>query len=553
MVAVDPTAIDVPEPTVAPAVVEGRPVRPRRPGPALTVAGLAVAGAVLLPAVYLLVRARDAGWDRVADLVLSERTAELVVQTGLLVVGVTAATVVLGVPLAWLTTRTDLPARRVWTVLLAMPLAVPSYVGGFAFVAFLGPRGTLQQWLEPLGVDRLPSIYGYWGAWALLTLIAYPYVLLTTRAALLRLDPSLEEASRSLGRGGRTTFARVVLAQLRPAAAAGGLLVALYTLHDFGAVSLLQYESFTQAIFVQYRASLDRSAAAVLSLVLVAISVLVVAAEGRLRGRAVYYRTHGAARPAPVVRLGRWRWPATAACGLLVAVALGLPVGVAIGWLVSGLREGVPLGPVVEAAIRSIRASFLGALVAVAAAWPVARLAVRHPGVLSRFVERSSFVGFALPGIVVALSLVFFGARVVPELYQTLWLLVFAYVVLFLPQASGAMRASLLQVSPSLEDASRSLGAGPIATARRVVLPLVRPGLLAGFALVFLTCMKELPATLLLAPTGYSTLASETWAATADAFYGEAAAPALALVLLSSLPLALLVLRESSRAGGPAA
>lgn len=519
-----------------------------RATPALVLAGVAVAAATALPAVYLVIRAGEAGLGGVLDIVTAGRTLELLARTALLAVAVTATSVALAVPLAWLTVRTDLPGRRVWVVLSALPLAIPSYVGGFAFVAALGPRGLVQGWLAPLGVEELPSIYGFPGAWLVLTLFSYPYVLLTVRAAIRRLDTSLEESSRTLGRGRRATFWRVTLPQLRPSIAAGGLLVALYTLSDFGAVSLLRFDSFTRVIYVQYRASLDRTAAAVLGLVLITLMLVVLAAESRSRGRAEYHRLHGGgARPAPVVALGRWRWPATAACAALVGVALVVPLGVIGYWLVRGVAAGEPLRLTGTLIAHSLVASALGAVVAVVAAWPVAMLSVRHPGRLSRLVERASYTGYALPGVVVALALVFFGARVAEPVYQTRVLLVFAYVVLFLPQAVGAIRTSLLQVNPSLEEASRLLGHSRAATTRSVLVPLVRPGALAGLALVFLTCMKELPATLLLAPTGYDTLATQVWSATSEAFFARAAAPALALVLLSALPMALLVMREADR------
>jgi iron(III) transport system permease protein len=482
------------------------------------------------------------------EIASAPRTIELLVRTALLAVSVTGAAVLIAVPLAWLTVRSDLPFRRTWVVLTALPLAIPTYVGGFTFVAALGPRGLVQGWLEPLGVDRLPSIYGFPGAWLALTLFTYPYVLLTVRAALRRIDPSLEEASRTLGRSRLATFWHVTLPQLRPSITAGALLVALYTLSDFGAVSLLRFDSFTRVIFAQYRGSLDRSAAATLGLMLMALTLLVLTAETRTRGRSGYHRLHGSgARATATVPLGPWRWPAFAACTGLVTIALVLPLGVIGYWLARGIAAGEPLRLTTTLAANSVVASALGAVVALVAAWPVAVLAARHPGRLSNLIERASYTGFALPGVVVALSLVFFGARVVPAVYQTRTMLVFAYVVLFLPQAVGALRSSLLQVPPSLEEASRLLGRRRLATARLVVLPLVRPGALAGLALVFLTCMKELPATLLLAPTGYSTLATQVWNATSEAFFGRAAAPALALVLLSSLPMALLVLRESER------
>lgn len=516
--------------------------------PVVSVAGLAVAVLVLLPLGYLVVRASELGGDRIIELVVSERVRGLLWRTGLLAVTVTVSSVAIAVPLAWLTVRTDLPLRRLWVVATALPLAIPTYVGGFAFIGALGPRGILHGWLEPFGVTSLPSIYGFPGAWLVLTLFTYPYVLLTVRAAVRRLDPSLEEASRTLGHGSWATFRRVVLPQLRPSITAGSLLVALYTLSDFGAVSMLRFDSFTRAIFVQYRASLDRSTAAVLGLVLVAVTLAVLSGEAAARRSTSYHRLHsGGARPAAITPLGRWRWPVVALLSALVLVALVLPLAVIGTWLLRGIDAGEPLRLTTTLIGNSLRASALGAVAAVVAAWPVAVLSVRRGGWLGRLVEGACWAGHSLPGVVVALSLVFFGARIAPGIYQTHWLLTLAYVVLFLPQALGAMRTSLLQITPRLEEASRLLGHGSTATLWRIVVPLARPGILAGAALVFLTCMKELPATLLLAPTGYPTLATQVWSATSEAFFARAAAPALALVLLSSLPMAVLVLRERDR------
>lgn len=519
-----------------------------RPMPIVSGAGVVVAALALLPLGYLLVRSNELGWDRVAEIAFSARAQGLLWRTLSLAVSVTATSVAIAVPIAWLTVRTDLPLRRFWVVVTALPLAIPTYVGGFAFIGALGPRGILQGWLEPLGVETLPSIYGFRGAWLVLTLFTYPYVLLTVRSAMRRLDPSLEEASRILGHGRWSTFRRVVLPQLRPSIVAGSLLVALYTLSDFGAVSMLRFDSFTRAIFVQYRASLDRSTAAVLGLVLVAVTLLVLSGESAARRTGSYHRLHGGgARVAPVAPLGRWRWPAFAALTALVAIALVVPLGVIVTWLIRGIDAGEPLRLTTTLIGNSLRASALGAVAAVLAAWPVAVLSVRRGGWLGRVVEGACWAGHSLPGVVVALSLVFFGARVAPGIYQTHWILTLAYVVLFLPQALGAMRSSLLQISPRLEEASRLLGRGSLQTLVQIVAPLARPGVLAGGALVFLTCMKELPATLLLAPTGYPTLATQVWSATSEAFFARAAAPALALVLLSSLPMAVLVLRERDR------
>lgn len=519
----------------------------KRPPAVVWVPATAVAGAMVLPLVYLVVRSSEGGWAGVAEVVREPDTLAVLLRSVALAVIVTAASVAIAVPLAWLTARTDLPGRKVWAVLAALPLVIPSYVGGFVLVSALGPRGMLQGALEPLGVQRLPEIYGLHGAALALTLFSYPYVFLTARSALRGMDPALEEAARSLGSGSWATFFRVTLPQMRPGIVAGALLVALYTLSDFGAVSLLQFDSFSREIYLQYRSAFDRTPAAILGLMLVALTATILFVEGRTRGRTRYHRsTAGVARPGESARihLGRWRWPALLFCGGVVALALAAPIGVLLFWLLRGLAEGEPLRLVPLATWNSVYVSALAALVAALAALPVAVLAVRFPGRASGLLERLTYLGYALPGIVLALSLVFFGSNLAPWAYQTLGLLVFAYAVHFLPQAVGATRSALLQVQPTVEDAARGLGRGPAAVMATVTVPLVRPGILAGAALVFLTTMKELPATLLLSPIGFDTLATSIWTATTDAFFARAAAPALILILVSAVPMYFLTIRD---------
>ncbi len=534
----------------------GREPRPKAdarspwPPPAIWVPALLVAAAMTLPLVYLVLRSLENGWGEFFEVALRPRTLAVLARSVVLATVVTAASVAVAVPLAWLTTRTDLPGRRAWAVLAALPLVVPSYVGGLVLVSTFGPRGLLQDALAPLGVERLPEIYGLPGAALALTLFSYPYVLLTVRGALRGMDPALEEASRSLGSGGWSTFFRVTLPQLRPAIVAGALLVALYSLSDFGAVSLLQFDSFSREIYTQYRSAFDRTPAAILGLMLVALTGAILALEARTRGRARYHRSSaGSVRPrgGTVVALGRWRSPALLFCGAVVLLALVVPVGVLVFWLARGLASGEPLRLLWGAAFDSVYVSALAAAVAALAALPVAILAVRFPGWVAGLVERLSYLGYALPGIVLALSLVFFGANYAPGLYGTLALLVFAYAVHFLPQAVGATRATLLQVSPSVEEAARGLGRGPTGVMATVTAPLASSGIIAGSALVFLTTMKELPATLLLAPLGFDTLATSIWTATSEAFFARAAAPALLLVLVSTLPMYLLLIKERSR------
>jgi iron(III) transport system permease protein len=545
-----PTPSDLPRLSGRGSLGLGVPARWRRgtrlPPPVIWVPACLVALLMAVPLVYLVLRASEAGAD-VWRLVFRERTALILRNTAWLATSVAAASAVVAVPLAWLTTRTDLPLRRFWATAAVLPLVIPSYVGALTIIAALGPRGLLQESLAgPFGIERLPSIYGFPGAWLTLTLFTYPYVYLSVRAALVGLDPALEEASRCLGHGSLRTFFGCVLPQLRPAVATGALLSALYTVSDFGVVTLLRYDVFTRAVYVQYRSSFDRTMAAALALLLVAFAVVLLLAEAAARGRSAYHRLGaGAARRQRVSRLGPWRWPALLFASTVVTTALVLPLGILGYWLVRGLSGGEGVEMLWATTRNSLAAGSLAALATTLAALPIAVLAVRYRGRLSSFVERATYLGYALPGIVIALAFVFLGANYLTPLYQTLALLVVAYVVRFLPQAVGAERLSLLQVSPRLEEAARLLGRSPLGALTAITLPLARPGMLAGAALVFLTAMKELPITLLLSPIGFNTLATDIWSATGSGSFGEAAAPALVLIGISAIPTVIASLRGS--------
>ena len=495
-----------------------------------------VAVGILLPIVYLMLRSLGAG-EELWRLLLRPRTAAILFNSVALASSVTLGTIAIAVPLAWLVVRSDLPWRRFWAGLLIVPLAVPSYVGGFVLIGALGPRGMLQRLLEPLGVERLPEIYGFPGAWLALTLFTYPYVFIVVRAALQGMDPTQEEASRSLGQSGWTTFMRITLPQLRPAIAAGGLLVALYALSDFGAVSLLQFDSFTRVIYVLYQGSFDRHLAAGLALVLVIVTLLILALEHWSRGKAQYHRgTRAGSRPQRQVSLGKWRTPAIALCASVAMLAIAMPALTVGYWLFRSVSYTASLSALPGLAWNSLWVSAAAGVAAVALAVPVAYLTVRFPRRLIKPFEYAVYLGYGLPGIVIALSLVFFGANVAPIIYQTFVLLIVAYLIRFMPQAYGNARASLLQVHPSLEEASRSLGRSWHATFRSITLPLVRGGATAGGILVFVTTLKELPITLLLGPIGFKTLATEVWTQTAEGFFAQAAPVILVLLGISLLP-----------------
>ncbi len=531
-------------PSPFPNAQKGRQIR--APFVLSLIAGV-VAAAMALPLIYLLMRAWDVGLMRTADTLLRLRTLEVMWNSVLLAGLVTGISLLLALPLAWLLVRTDLPFPRFWTVTTTLPLVIPSYVGAFTLVAMMGPRGIVQGWLEPLGIERLPSLYGLLGATWALTLFTYPYLLLSIRAGLSNLDPALEEVARSLGYGPWRTFWHVTLPALRPAIASGALLVALYVLSDFGAVSLLRYPSFTRVIYVQYQSSFDRSTAALLSLMLVILTLILLYTAQRIQGRHRYHRTGvGAARRHRIVRLRRWTLPALFFCTLVALSALVMPLLVIVYWLARGLMGDITLMSLLEATWNSLHVSVIAALVAALLALPVAFLSVRFPSRFSYMVSRLAYIGFGLPGIVVALSLIYFGANYAPLLYQTLFMLLFAYTVRFLPEALGTLRTNLFQISPRMEEAGRSLGLTPPQVMRRVTVPLLRPGLWAGAALVFLSTIRELPATLLLGPTGFTTLATEIWAATEQASFSQAAAPSLLLLAVSALSLVFVLRREGA-------
>ena len=476
----------------------------------------------LLPLAYLVIRATDEGWQPIRSTLWRRRTLELVGESLWLATTVTAACLVVGVGAAWLVARTDLPGRRVWRVLLGLSLALPSYVSAWAWLA----------------LD--PGLAGFSGAWLVLTSVSFPYVYLPVLAALRRTDPALEEVARSLGRGPVRVFLSVTLRQVRVAATGGALLVGLYALSDFGAVSIMRYESLTHVIYTSYRASFDRTPAAVLGLLLATLAVVLVVADARLRGDTRDAKVgSGAVRLATPVHLGTWRWPALGGLAAVVVVSIGVPLWSLTTWLERG-RSRASWSDVVEASWSTLWIAAVAALVTIALAIPVGVLAARYAGRLSRAAATSAYAGHSLPGIVVALSLVFFGVRYATPLYQTWAMLVFAYVVLFLSLGIGAVHASVALSPPVLEEVARSLGRSRWGAWRAITIRLAAPGIGAGAALVFLTVMKELPATLLLRPIGMDTLATRLWSHTSNASFAAAAPYAAVIILLAAVPTALL-------------
>jgi iron(III) transport system permease protein len=504
---------------------------------------------LLVPFVWLVQEARVAGIDRVQTVVFSTDTLGIVINSLLLMSTVTVCSILIGVPLAILTVQTDLPFPRFWTVVAALPLVVPSYIGAFAFVSAFGPRGVLQGALSPLGIEELPEIYGLLGATLVLTLYTYPYVYLTTRASLLSFDGTVVEAARTLNHSRWQAFRRVTLPQIKPGIAAGSLLVALYTLSDFGTPQIMRYDVFTRMIFVRYDNFL-LGRAAVLSLLLLALTVVILRLESRFSASNEGAHVSSGGRQLGQINLGYWRWPAVGFCALIAGLGLALPVGILLMWLrrpSPGFAGGgfeFEFGYV----LNSMSVSLTAAILAVIVGLPLAYLSARGDSRLASLPERASYIGYATPGVVVGLALTSFGLRFASVFYGTVVILVFAYVIRFVPQAVGTMKSSILQVDPSHVEAARSMGDSPLRSFRRVVLPQIMPGIVAGAALVFLTTMKELPATLILKPLGQETIVTYIWLVQEAAYYGQAAAPALALIGVSALSM-VIILRQDGYDG----
>ncbi len=462
-----------------------------------------------------------------AELEFSGRTAEILLNT-ILLTGLTVLTSILvGVPLAFVMAYADLPGRRFWLAALAAPLAMPSYIGAFAYFAAFGGGGELETLL---GIAT-PRLEGLPGAVLVMTLYTFPFVMLTTRASLRNLDPSMVDAARVLGLSLPQAMRRVVLPRARGGIAAGALIVALYTLSDFGTPAIMRLDTFTRMIYVEYNAfGLER--AALLSVYLLALVAVVLWLESRV----------SAERERPGRTLNLYVKPGHLI--LLVAIvlsilmaALGLPLGMFTVWL---LREGAA-GFDPAYAWNSVHASLLAAIAAVIVALPVAYATTA--GRAGRLLERATHFGFGVPGIVLGTALVYIGLQL-DMLYQTLALLVLGYVLRFLSLAVGSIRSRAERIDRNLVAAARSLGASPAEAFRRVSLPLALPGIAAGAALVFLEAMRELPATLMLQPTGFDTLATYLWRVYEAGYLGYGAIPGLLLVLVSMVALVVLLSGE---------
>jgi iron(III) transport system permease protein len=485
----------------------------QKPPIALIAMGVFAALASLVPLGYLLIRL-GSGFDKALAELSRPRTFELLGNTLLLTVSVTITAIVIGLFQAWLVTRSNLPFAGFFAVLGTLPLAIPSYVLALSYTSMF-------SWFS-----------GFFASWITLSLATAPYVFLGVSAALVRVDTSQEEVARSLGLSRFRVFIKVTWPQIKTAATASGLLVALYTLSEFGAVSILRYDTFTRAIYNAYRGSFDRTAAASLAVVLVLLTLIALYFERRVRNR--YLSVESSGRRI-LVELGNWKVLAMTIFGALGLFGAGFPIAALTGWAFVGSSRST-LGELLAALGSSLSLALLAGVVIGIFATAVALWNVRYGSRFSSLIETTVWSSHALPAIVVGLALVFVGANLTPWIYQTVWLLVFAYLILFLPNALSVIATPMGQVSRDQERVARSLGLSQLGAIFKLVIPVATPGILAGMALASLTVLKELPATLLLRPNEVDTLATKLWSATETLSYAQAAPYALALIIIAGVP-----------------
>ena len=491
----------------------------RRRHPTFAGWALAVLAIVLLlsPGIYIFVRASEVSAEEFRFIVLESRAVEYLVNSLALSGAVSASALVLGVLIAVGVTR-GFPGRyRALLVIASLPLAIPSYMASYGWLVIN------------------PSLSGFVPAWLLLTAVTIPYVVLPTVARLRGMGAAPELVARTLGRSPRQAFFAITWPQIRPAALAGTLLVFLYSVSDFGLPAMLRFHTLTWGVNAAYAASFNRNQAAVLALLVVLLAVIAVVGERQLRG------THPVASSGYGYVGPRVSSGAKAVFG--VAFASPLVVGILVPFWGLGLRlteaetiRAIDWARLAEATGWTVLVAILAAVGATLLALPLAALAARYRGRGVRIAESLGYLSHGVPGIVLGLSLVFLTLRLFPAAYQTIGVLVFGYSVLFASKSLGTSRSSIEGVQPNLVMVARTLGESKWGAWRRVTLPLALPGILVGALLVMISTMKELPATLILRPTGVNTLATELWTRTVAVEYAAAAPYAAILVLLAAVP-----------------
>ena len=522
----------------------------------MAVIALLVALPVLTVLAHIFVPAPDV-WSHLATTVLPR----YLLNTAGLVLGVAVGVLVMGVGTAWLVVMCRFPGQRIFEWALLLPLAVPTYVIAYAYTDFLQFAGPLQTLLRDTfgwaaGDYWFPPVRSLGGAIALLSLVLYPYVYLLTRAAFLEQSVCVLEVGRTLGRGPWRLFGTIALPLARPAIAGGAALALMETLNEFGAVQFFALDTFTTGIYRTWFGLGERTAAAQLAGVLLLFVLALLVIERASRGKAQYFHTSSRYRELPQYELAGWRRGlAIAGCGLPVLLGFILP---ALLLLEMSLTNGdAQLGAsFLPYILNSVSLSAAAAVGAVALAVLLSYGVRLAPSPLTEAAVRVSAMGYAVPGAVIAVGILIplgwmdqrlygvlngeFGWDVGLVLTGSGFALVYAYLVRFLAVSYNTVQASMSKVTPTMDAASRTLGKTAGGTLRRVHAPIMRGSLLGAGILVFVDVMKELPATIILRPFDFTTLAVRSYELASDERLSQSSTASLTIVLVGIIPVILL-------------
>lgn len=511
---------------------------------------IGIAAVVAIPIIFTLFSAMTVDlelWERLYDTrlkIILPNTFKLLISVGIL-------TLFIGVTSAWIVSRYDFKGKKIWEWVLILPLAMPGYVLAYAYASIMAPGGLAQNiWDSIFSELKMPSLYSFWGVSLILSLVNYPYVYLLTRASLLNQNVKYHEAARMLGVSKIKRLWSINIRMAYPAIIAGLALALMEVMADFGTVTLLRYPTFTEAIYRQMTARFDPKGAAALAFILVAITFLLLNLERYFRGRRSFEQTKSSFRSQLPKKLNlQGTAAATAIIILIIGFAFFIPALMLISMALDAIANGGIDSRFIKFTINTLFVSAVGATAASILAIPAAYLHARRPNVLSKAVYYMSSLGYSLPGPVIAVGILLTVTALFNWLYGSILLLLMAYVVRFMPISLQSQDSSISMVSRSMEDAASTLGSSTWKTFKDILLPLIKRGILTGWVVVFVDCMKELPATMMLRPLAFDTLAVRVWVEASESLWEMAALPALLIVLVGLIPLIIIIKKIGDKNG----
>ena len=468
----------------------------------------------------------------------------LLFNTLTLFLAVVLTSLFIGLLVSIFTVRYELPASKILFSLTILPLVIPSYIGALTYVSAFSPRGLFVDIFSSFGLNEISGIDGFVGSWIVLTLFTYPYVQLVCSSALRNLDSTVEDAARSLGVKKVKMYTSVVLPRLKKPIIYSSLLVGLYVISDFGAVSLMKYGTMTKAIYSYYVININGDPVIFYSTILIFLALIISFAQ---RGSDISRSAKVSGTPREIEKIKLSKKPKILVLTfffVLIFFSLFVPVSVLGYWLFRGLAQGNSVSGALSGILGSLSAATVTSILAMIIATPIVVMISQYRSKFGDLFEKVTLTLYGLPHIAVGISMLFITIKIFPSIYQTFITLIISYLIVFLPQAVGGGQASMEQVKLSYIESSSGLGFSKIDTFFKITFPLIYRGLLAGAALVFLSTMKELPQTLLLRPTGFSTMAVDIWSNASEALFTQAAFSAFILLAISAFPTYILSTRN---------